>query len=397
MLKLILSLVLCTATVAHAGSQFTFSAEPGKQPVGFRVVEQYDHARVFKPRADPKTGQPTTGERARPMQTLIWYPASARGTPMAYRDYFNTLAAEDDFTLSTSEKARRIKSQIDDAVAGPRADLAAQHMARPMRAVADAKPHASTFPVVIYAPGMGSVPMENADLFEYLASQGYVVIASSSMGARSRRMTQDLEGLETQAADIAFLIAYARSLPQADTARIGVIGYSWGGLANVLAAAKDDRIGALVSLDGSLRAYPHFVDGGSKAAQYVTPARIVAPLMFVSARPRSMEEMNKHGISTSYSFMNKLTHVDTYIMTMHPMRHGDFDAFLLRFGPDASFGDYTREEVSVAYSWMARYVHRFLDAYLKSDASAKAFINNKPGANGVPQRFMSTDIRPAAK
>ena len=396
MFKLLFATLLCTSTLAHAGS-FQFSAQFGKYPVGFRVVEQYDYARVFKTRSDPVTGQPVArGERARPIQTLIWYPAGGGGAPMAYREYFNTLGSEDDFTLSPAEKARRIKAQIDAVVNGPRAAQAGEELARPMRAIANAAPHAATFPVVIYAPGMGSSAMENADLCEYLASHGYLVIGSPSLGPRSRAMTPDLEGVEAQAGDIAFLIAYARGLPQADMARVGVIGYSWGGLANVIAAAKDDRIGALVSLDGSLRAHTEFIDGGRKAVRQVTPARLTAPLLFMAARARTLEEMNKIGIGTSFSLMNKMKHADTYIMTMNPMKHADFDAYMVRFQPDARLADYSREEVSLAYTWTARYVHRFLDAYLKSDASGTAFINNKPAVIGVPPRFISTDIRPAA-
>lgn len=50
-------------------------------------------------------------------------------------------------------------------------------------AVADAPFAEGRFPVVIYAPSGSSVSWENADLCEYLASHGYVVLASPSMGA----------------------------------------------------------------------------------------------------------------------------------------------------------------------------------------------------------------------
>ncbi len=62
------------------------------------------------------------------------------------------------------------------------------------------------FPVVIYAPAQFS--WENADLCEYLASHGYIVIAGSALGA-----TSDLAGANVQARDIAFLLAYAHTLP----------------------------------------------------------------------------------------------------------------------------------------------------------------------------------------
>lgn len=393
-----LSAALCLACNVSAASivNFAFKGEAGKYPVGFKVIEQYDHARVYRTRTNLVTGEPYPGERSRPVQTLVWYPAATRAKPMLYRDYFSTLAAEDNFTLSSSEKARRTQLQIDDAVRGLRADIAVQEMARPMSAARDVAAHQARFPVIIYAPSFGSAAMENADLCEYLASHGYLVIASAPVGARSRAMTMDLDGLEAQAGDIAFLIAYARSLGQADTGQIGVIGFSWGGLANVLAAAKDDRIGAVVSLDGSLRAHTSYVDGGPKAARYVTPARLAAPLLYVAARPHSVEVLSKMGFHSGFSLMNQMKHADTFIMTMHPMSHSDFDAYQLRFLPDTRYAAYSRQEAANAYGWTARYVHRFLDAYLKGDAPAKAFLHNAPAANGVPAHVMSTDIRLAA-
>ncbi|QYF94154.1 dienelactone hydrolase family protein [Massilia sp. PAMC28688] len=394
MIKLVLLILAGMCCAAHAAALGLAGA--GKYPVGFRVVEQYDYSRAYRSATDLVTGQPYTGERARPVQTLIWYPAAAQGRPMAYRDYFDTLGAEDDFSASAADKARRIKAELDMATAGPRAAPAQQALAAAMTASRDAAARQGRFPAVVYGPSFGTAAMDNADLCEYLASHGYVVIASPSVGARSRAMTKDLDGLEAQAADMAFLAGFARSLPNVDAARIGVMGYSWGGLANVLAAARDDRIGAVVSLDGSVRAHSQYVDGSSTAARYVLPERLTAPMLYVGARPHSAETINKHGLNISYSLLNKMVHADTYILTMNPMSHSDFDSFMLRFAPDESFDQYTREEATLAYSWAARYVRRFLDTYLKGDPTGKAFLMNKPVANGVPPRLMVTDIRLAA-
>jgi dienelactone hydrolase len=122
-------------------------------------------------------------------------------------------------------------------------------------AVRNAPPIAGKFPVVIYAPSVGSMAWENADLCEYLASHGYVVIASPDMGATTRSMTLDLAGLNTQAADISFLIGFARTLPDSDVSKVAVAGFSFGGLSNLLAASRDIRICVLVALDGSMRYY----------------------------------------------------------------------------------------------------------------------------------------------
>ena len=54
----------------------------------------------------------------------------------------------------------------------------------PLWAVWDAKLAEGRYPILIYAPSDSSVSWENADLCEYLASHGYVVLASPSLAVR---------------------------------------------------------------------------------------------------------------------------------------------------------------------------------------------------------------------
>ena len=77
---------------------------------------------------------------------------------------------------------------------------------RPVVGSADAEAGKRALSVLIYAPSDSSVSWENADLCEYLASHGYVVLASPSMGVSTRDMTDDLDGINAQARDISFLI-----------------------------------------------------------------------------------------------------------------------------------------------------------------------------------------------
>ena len=390
--RFFLSLLLVTSTVSHASDTFVFSNPPGPHAVGLKLIQQYDHSRLYKADIDLATGDKVEGERARPIQTLLWYPAARGGKPLNYRQYLETAATEDSFTLGASEIKRLTDARIESN-AGGRREAVLREMAGAMRAVRDARPVEGKFPVVIYAPSYSANAMENADLCEYLASQGYIVLSSASIGARTRSMTVDLEGAEAQAADIAWLIGFAATLPQADTGRVGVVGFSWGGLANVFAAAKDARIKALVSLDGSLRYWSKLVDGSREAAHYVTPARVTVPLLYLGSRPRTVEENLRMPNPLNYSFMNEMKYSDVYIVSFQSMRHANFSSFGMRTVPDDWFGDYTRAEVSVAHSWAARYTRHFLDAYLKSDAAGLAFLNNTPAANGAPPRMLSLDVR----
>ena len=119
------------------------------------------------------------------------------------------------------------------------------------------------------------MPWENADLCEYLASYGYVVISTPAMGI-DRESTHDVAGTNAQAQDISFLIGFAHTLPDADMADVGVVGFSWGGIAGLFAAVRDNRIDALVALDGSMRYFPGVV----KEAGDVHPEQMSIPLLF---------------------------------------------------------------------------------------------------------------------
>lgn len=77
-------------------------------------------------------------------------------------------------------------------------------------AVRDAKPVEQRYPVVIYAPSDSSIAGENADLCEYLASHGYVVLASRSMGVSTRDMTDDLAGIDSRLSTSHFLFLMQR-------------------------------------------------------------------------------------------------------------------------------------------------------------------------------------------
>ena len=209
-----------SAPVVVSGDQrFHFTEKPGPEAVGLKVVEQYDFSRSYRSVTD-ELGKPYQGERARPLQTLIWYPAEkSSGKPMTVGDYGDLLATETSFGrpelwADWKQWLDSMKPTLKDS----------------MWAVRNAPLLAGRFPVVIYAPSLSSMSWENADSCEYLASHGYVVVASPDMGATSRDMTTDLAGIDAQAQDISFLIGYAQTLPDTEMSKIAVAGFSWGGI-----------------------------------------------------------------------------------------------------------------------------------------------------------------------
>jgi pimeloyl-ACP methyl ester carboxylesterase len=268
-------------------------------------------------------------------------------------------------------------------------------------AVRDAELARGRYPILIYAPSDSSVAWENADLCEYLASHGYVVLASPSIGVSTRDMTDDLEGINAQARDISFLVSYAKSLSDTDSSEVAVVSWSWGGISSLFAAARDPRIDALVAMDGSMRYYPGLV----KKAGDIHPERMTIPLLFFT-RNVSLEDLENDNAPVADkvgpSVLNEWIHGDLLTVNMLGMAHAEFSSMFQRRESAQRFAenqvaDYGRDDANTSYAWVARYSLDFLDAQLKHVASAKAFLGKSPSSNGVPKHFMDVRFRPARK
>jgi pimeloyl-ACP methyl ester carboxylesterase len=268
--------------------------------------------------------------------------------------------------------------------------------------VRDASLEMGRFPVVIYAPSFTSWSWENADLCEYLASYGYVVVASPGMGEKSRESTHDLSGVSAQASDVSLLIGYASSLPNTDMTKVAAMGFSWGGLADLFAASRDNRIKALVSLDGSERYFPGLVE----ASKTVHPDQMTIPLIYFEEGDQSLEDqdrLNSRFHADGPSVLNQWVRGDLITVRMLGLFHPEFCSIAYRNEelwekelPNLQVADYNRADGLIGYSWVMRYTRAFLDFQLKQDAQAGAFLKAPPTVNGVPNHTMSVKVRPSA-
>jgi tetratricopeptide (TPR) repeat protein len=192
--------------------------------------------------------------------------------------------------------------------------------------------------------------------------------------------------------DIQFLIGYAEGLPQVDTSRVAVIGASLGGTAGLVAAATDDRIKALLALDGAFHYYPDLTEGVS----WMKPERVNIPVLFFTSGAHTQDKSTHDDLKRQgeNSWLKKLKYGDFYRLNIEPLDHGAFMSTSIRIGSAARFKAFPKPQVIEAYGWMARYSLQFLNALLKNDTASLAFLKNEPQKNGAPAIWLQMEARP---
>lgn len=365
-------------------SNFRIHLKNRPYAVGFKSVNLYDYSRNFNPGLDID-GNPIT-EKARPIQTCIWYPVEREtvkdAQPMRYKEYIYLLAFENGFGKLNGERKKKALARFFKWLKTPDDKRKEQEVLTP--AFRDAEPAQGRFPLVVYGPSINSFSFENALLSEYLAGWGYIVVSSPCTGKTSRRMTTDLMGVEAQARDMEFLMGYMHDFPNLDREKTALMGFSWGGLANVLTAMRDNRVNAIVCLDGTI-CYPLGYKIIKKSIHY-KPAFIKIPSLFLLSRDIPEELFKKQGAKkpdSSFEFYNTLKNSTSYVFRFHHMVHRNFSSAFIRFRKrQPKYGELSRPEIENSYSLMCKYTRTFLDAYLKENAEALKFMKHSPGENG---------------
>lgn len=114
---------------------------------------------------------------------------------------------------------------------------------KPRSAAASAR-----IPVVIYNHGgnsqVGSLDDTGLLRLGWLVRAGYLVIASQYRGCGGSEGDDEIGGADV--ADVLHLVPLVESLPYADSSRLGMLGWSRGGMMTYLALSKSCRISAAV-------------------------------------------------------------------------------------------------------------------------------------------------------
>ncbi|MEQ6121849.1 CocE/NonD family hydrolase [Reichenbachiella sp. MALMAid0571] len=360
----------------------------GSHNVGFIHYKTFDSSRTYNRIYDW-----TNVNIPRPIPVSIWYPSDENISSiesLVVLDYMNILKEEEEWEHLPDE-------QILNWFYYPNTPSNQNHLKEPTSAYPEIIPAKEKFPAIVYAPGYQASSIENFALCEFLASYGYVVISSPSRGTENRFFEGGTEkDMETQAQDIEFLIKEIKQYPYADQNKIATIGFSYGGLSNVLAKMRDDNIRAIVSLDGSIK-YQYKT---LKKSPFHNIEKVNVPFIHFSQKeiPHEVliEDKIDSALNTEFEFYDNLKYSEAYHFQFHNLTHSYFSTLGVLFQTRDKRQDKSDVEIMESYRWMSIYTLNFLNAYLKNDSHGLEFLRREPDKNTNQTRLISKTTKPAA-
>lgn len=383
---------------AEAARPLWRGLEAGPYQVGYRVTWQLDRSRTWGGTSGLK---PMDDCLYRPIRISTWYPAEALpgSRPMPYTGYLQQ-SPESRLFLPLNQKLNdydltglgrgvrglfKSQSSFDNLLHTPSASLL------------NAQPASGRFPLVVYSLGQNDFTQENAVLWEYLASHGYVVATVPHLGTSPRRLhlfIDDPLSFEAQVRDLEFVISAMAKIGFVDAARTAAVGHSMGGVYALLLAMRNASVGCVVGLDGSCMstlspwAYRYW------EAPYFDPARLKVPVL----------QMFKHSEDLTLRLVESLRYADRYLLKFHALTHADFTSYPLvtleSAAPDLDPYCLARRDQPAAaagHQLVCRYVLGFLNACLKGKTDELQMLKAPTTAEKAARQRVDYDVRPGLK
>ncbi len=321
----------------------------------------------------------------RPIFISIWYPSNqsiAKKQPLSILNYFEILKEEEEWENLPNE-------QILNWFSYTNTPQNQRHLSEQSTAYANIEFAEDKFPVIVYAPSFQASSIENFELFEYLASNGFIVISSTSRGSDNRWFgNNSLKEIETQARDLEFLMKEAAKFP-ADPNKIALMSFSFGGLSSVIAQMRNRNFKAIVSLDGTER-YQYSL---LKKSPFFDLDKFDVPYLHMAQKdiPQKvlLEDNINQELNTKFILYDSITESKAYQLKFNNLTHSYFSTLGVLFEKRDKRQDKSDFEIMESYKWLSKYTLNFFKAFLKNDSTAIRFVENDPTDNGVNNALLS--------
>ena len=381
---LMLAVLIPAQSVRTEPAQIWDNLEPGQYAVGFKTIEQYDYSRTFQPKAD-YFGNPIEGERARPVQICVWYPAVPDDNlmPMVYAEYVYPYPENENFINVLSNLQNR-EIQALTMIIGDQAVIN-DAMNAQFAGLRDAQPAEGQFPLLLYIPDLTASYCDQGVLCEYLASRGFIVATTPSLGMAALNPEPTEADLENLIRDKEFALAALRDFPIWDQNKLGVFGTGIGGLGALDLQMRNSDIDAVVSLDGwyVLAEHQDFVPHSPS----YNIMRASKPILQIYGRNNA----------TDFGSVEAIRYADRYSLDMLNFRQGEFAHYYMFSAM------YTGELYNAAkvyrdsYKLVCKYTAEFFDAMLNNSETALAFMKAPVADNGFDPALAEITFMPGAE
>ena len=328
---------------------------------GFKTIRTIDTSRIYKPGSDTSDYL-----HFRPLDLDIWYPAENPHADSAifFKDFLGLLEQRANYYTASSAANGLTRQLAQSCCEGFNCSDADKLLNYKTSSHRNAKAIARNFPLVIYLASYNSMCYENVALFEKLASKGYVVLSINSIGRYPGDMTMKHADMMEQVLDAVSSLKFIDKNPNIDFSKIGIIGYSWGGLSGTILASKLSSTACLISFDGS--EFHHYGQSKEEDADFdgirqsddFQKLSLTIPYLRLESAPPAKPAANEN----VYNFTEKLAS-DKVILTIDSTGHQDFCSlplFVKSSGncrPNPSYNTITNLAIS------------FLDEHLKESNS----------------------------
>ncbi len=341
--------------------------KPGQYKVGFKVYHEKDYSRNYSTSIDNEN-RPVREFKPMPMQIGVWYPAeSVSGHPLKFGDYVNLGTTRDGIEYHNDSKAK----QVSDSVYYRRSFVGTIDTAKlksfleiVTTAHEDAKPKSGKYPVIISNSFVSDGLHNNSVLNEYLASYGYIVIASAPK-LNPTNYTFFVHATE----DLKYLKGFAHKLENTDMTNVGLVGYQ--NIALLGLSQTDQSIKAVVDLTASAAGSGNFINGLRTSYQYLDGRALRTPILMIDGTTYALQKTN---IKTE---LDKMLYTDVYYINYEKAIPLSFSSeWLFRWvkgldNPNQGF--FLEKDMSEkAYVGTVKNTKIFFDAYLKGNNHAMA-------------------------
>jgi hypothetical protein len=290
--------------------------------VGYKVIQSVDKSRIYKPDTDT-----TDYLHYRPLDLDIWYPVKVSKTDsvLLFRDILSLLEKRANY-YTASNAWNGVTSQIAQSFCdGFKCSDSTKLLNYKTKSYKNAPAIDTKFPLVLYLCAFNGMSYENFTLFEELAKDGFVVVSISSIGRFPGDMTMKKEDMSEQVNDAIVSLQAMKQSSNINFSKIGIIGYSWGGLSSAVLASKIPNVSCLISLDGS--EFHHYGEAkeddsdfdGIRNSPEFESVDLSMPYLRLESSP--INEANKE--DSIYNFSKKLTG-ERFIFRIDSAQHEDF-------------------------------------------------------------------------